>query len=451
MIDELELIRHVRPEVAPPGAETRIAARQALEHAIADHARRPRTPRHGLANVRRLAPALGILVVIAVAAVFLSVQGRKPGSTAPGAGLELIFQAEPTPQAHPVGATAMSRTVAIVRDRLDSVLPGARVSSTGDQLVVRIAGGTSATGSRVAALVRDREQLLFYDWEANALTPGGKSVAALLQRQDPTALQISQGSGAAAPGTAGAGSMSLYLAVQVAAKQPRSPSNTNSRLGLEYFMFGAPGSSACTTAARYYHVKPITGQHCYLAGPEDSVLDLVTTRPPGVGLSAHGVQLFAVRQGWTVLQAVSPNGYDHDLPWSDPTAQYYVLRDNVALFGNSISNPRQSTDQSRAPDVEFGFTGVGQRRFQTLTARLALRGDVVSGLGVTINQHFAVALDSQLITVPSIDFKAYPDGIPGDNGADITGGFTTKSARRLAAQLRAGALPVSLRLLEIRR
>jgi preprotein translocase subunit SecD len=85
-----------------------------------------------------------------------------------------------------------------------------------------------------------------------------------------------------------------------------------------------------------------------------------------------------------------------------------------------------------------------------VTADIAHRGNLVSGLGQVLNQHFAVALDAQLITVPYVDFKTYPDGIPGNNGADITGGFTPASARDLATQLNLGALPVSLRLVSAR-
>jgi SecD/SecF fusion protein len=62
----------------------------------------------------------------------------------------------------------------------------------------------------------------------------------------------------------------------------------------------------------------------------------------------------------------------------------------------------------------------------------------------TLDQHFAVALDQQLITVPIIDFKIYPDGITGGGGADITGGFTIQSARALATLLRYRPLPVNL-------
>jgi preprotein translocase subunit SecD len=45
----------------------------------------------------------------------------------------------------------------------------------------------------------------------------------------------------------------------------------------------------------------------------------------------------------------------------------------------------------------------------------------------------------------------YPNGIPGDNGADITASFTTKSARDLATQLRLGALPIRLHLISAKR
>jgi preprotein translocase subunit SecD len=50
-----------------------------------------------------------------------------------------------------------------------------------------------------------------------------------------------------------------------------------------------------------------------------------------------------------------------------------------------------------------------------------------------------------LITVPSIDFKQYPDGINGDLGADIGGDLTSRSAKDLAILLRFGPLPADFR------
>jgi SecD/SecF fusion protein len=124
-----------------------------------------------------------------------------------------------------------------------------------------------------------------------------------------------------------------------------------------------------------------------------------------------------------------------------------VLKDDIAVWGRDITNPQRSTGRgSGTPDIVFGFTSRGRSEFQKVTAQVARRGSLVSGLGETLNQHFAVALDNQLITVPYIDFKQYPDGINGDNGGDISGSFTITSARDLANELRLGALPLSLKL-----
>jgi SecD/SecF fusion protein len=109
-------------------------------------------------------------------------------------------------------------------------------------------------------------------------------------------------------------------------------------------------------------------------------------------------------------------------------------------------NPQQSTDQGGNPDVSFSFTSNGGKAFQNVTSTIAKRGELVSGLGQTLNQHFAVALDDKLITVPQIDFKTYPEGIVGETGADITGGLTIQSAQDLATQLRLSGLPVLLEL-----
>src|SRR5205807_6239779 len=58
-----------------------------------------------------------------------------------------------------------------------------------------------------------------------------------------------------------------------------------------------------------------------------------------------------------------------------------------------------------------------------------------------------VALDTNLVTVPFIDFKTNPNGIVGGGGADIQGGFTDTSAQQLAQVLRLGALPIKLNLI----
>ncbi len=121
-----------------------------------------------------------------------------------------------------------------------------------------------------------------------------------------------------------------------------------------------------------------------------------------------------------------------------------MLRDRVALAGRNITNPQQGTDQSGKADVQFQFTRAGASGFQHVTAQIAHRGQMISAFHQSLNQHFAVAYGGRLITVPQIDFRTYPDGVPGNGGADITGGFTVSSAQALATALRRGPLPVRL-------
>ncbi|HTR72874.1 MAG TPA: protein translocase subunit SecF, partial [Solirubrobacteraceae bacterium] len=61
--------------------------------------------------------------------------------------------------------------------------------------------------------------------------------------------------------------------------------------------------------------------------------------------------------------------------------------------------------------------------------------------------HFAIALDGQLITAPSIDYTQYPEGIDSSQGSQISGGFTITSAQELASELQSGALPIRLELI----
>jgi len=258
-------------------------------------------------------------------------------------------------------------------------------------------------------------------------------------------MTISEGSAPGPPGSPSAGSMPLYQAVRLASEQPYRASPDNSRITPEYYMFGAPGSAACEAAAEANQTVPAAGQHCLLSGPDENKSDLVTGLPPGV-LAFEG-EILTVPRGTVVLQAI-PASFAKPTPIGDPSAQFFVLRDDVALRGSDITNPRQSTDPNTGwPDVTFGFSSKGKSQFHDLTANIAHRGDLVSGLGEPGNQHFAVALDNQLITVPYIDFKQYPDGINGGNGAEVSGSFTSTSARDLANELRLGPLPVNLKLL----
>jgi SecD/SecF fusion protein len=393
-----------------------------------------------------LAPVIGVLVVAVVVAVFLGLDRSAPSSTAPSHGsVEFVYQGLPSAQAPVVTRGALERTVELIKVRLRALGFGAaRVSLFGANLITIVLPELGDT-ARAEQVIGTTAQLTVYDWEANVLTPNGKTVASQLQTQDPAALEISQGSGNAAPGQPGAGSMNLYDAVTLASKQPYSASARNTRIGDQYWLFGAPGSAACAAAARDQRTAPASGQHCLLSGPDNNQADLLSALPAGV--SASDGQVVIVPRGTVVLQAI-PANFSKPVPIGDPGTQFFVLKDNVALRGTEITHPKQSTDPNTgAPDVTFSFTRKGKTEFQDVTAAIARRGELISGLGQTLNQHFAVALDNELITVPYISFKQYPDGVNGEQGADLTSGFTVTTARSLAAELRLGALPINLKLI----
>jgi SecD/SecF fusion protein len=384
----------------------------------------------------------GSVLVIAVNRTFLGLDLK--------GGVQLVYKGEPTAQTPHVTQAALQRAVDTMSQRVNQLgVSEPQISTQGsDQISVGLPDVQNT--QRAEQLVGTTARLEFYDWEANALAANGKPAAGLLSTQNPSALLVSQGGGSLAPGNPGAGSMGLYKAVTLAAKQPSVSAaqcrvQGCARLGPEYLAFAAPNSPACAAAARVYHTTPVVGQRCDLTpAPALSVSDLYSTLPKGVGPSQ--AQVIVVPQGTVVLQAV-PGNFSHPPKWTNPSAQFFVVKDRVALFGTDITNPQQSTDQSGSPDVTFGFTGKGGSEFQKVTAEIAHRGDLASGLGQNVDEHFAVALDTQLITVPSIAHKTYPDGIPGTNGADITGGFTLQTAQDLATQLRLGALPINLKLI----
>jgi hypothetical protein len=171
--------------------------------------------------------------------------------------------------------------------------------------------------------------------------------------------------------------------------------------------------------------------------------------PGAGGMSVHQALLLIPKAApggrFALVQAVDLDPR-HPTPPGAPNAKFYVLRGPPGLSRTDITNPQAGRNPNTgAPIVTFDFTGPGRRAFKRLTAKVARRGSLVSVLVETLNQHFAIALDGQLITVPFIDFKQYPDGINGDRGADIAGNLTSRSARVLAILLRYGPLPADFR------
>jgi SecD/SecF fusion protein len=157
-----------------------------------------------------------------------------------------------------------------------------------------------------------------------------------------------------------------------------------------------------------------------------------------------------VNPGTVILQARPTESAAGKVIVKEPNS-WYVVNDNPVLSGNDITHPQQGFDEpSSQPNVSFGFTGHGRTVFEKVTKEIAHRGQEAQLPGVSKEaalQHFAVALDGQLITAPSIDYTRYPEGIDSAQGSQISGGFTITSAQELAEELQSGALPIRLSLI----
>jgi preprotein translocase subunit SecD len=100
------------------------------------------------------------------------------------------------------------------------------------------------------------------------------------------------------------------------------------------------------------------------------------------------------------------------------------------LSGSDLKEAAVTFDQNTGkPQVQLTFTATGAKKFADITSR-------------NVGKVVAIALDQQVIEAPTVQ-----QPIVGGN-AVITGSFTTQQANDLAIQLNAGALPVSLSVLQ---
>ena len=135
-----------------------------------------------------------------------------------------------------------------------------------------------------------------------------------------------------------------------------------------------------------------------------------------------------------------------------PGTYWYLFQQkdpNLVLKGSELTSVKQDFDpQTGGPIVTFNFSGKGRTQFHNITAQLATDGKThfqVAGAGAqpaNYFQHFAVVLDNRMETAPYIDFQQNPDGISGDNGAEIGNIGSVGAAKDIALVLQTGSLPV---------
>jgi protein-export membrane protein SecD len=126
-----------------------------------------------------------------------------------------------------------------------------------------------------------------------------------------------------------------------------------------------------------------------------------------------------------------PAGY-RIYPGADREEGDQLLRETPVVRGDELKSAQAAFDsQTHEPIIAFTFNGSGARKFGEFTK-------------THVGRPFAIVLDDKVISAPVIR-----DAILGGSG-QISGNFSVETANQLAIQLRSGALPAKLTVIEER-
>jgi SecD/SecF fusion protein len=359
----------------------------------------------------------GLLIASAVA---IATKPTKLGLDLQG-GVELVYQVKARAGQPPPSADTIARTIEVMRERVDQIgVAEPEIQQAGGNQI-NVALPDVSNLQQAIKQVGTVAQLAFYDWEPNVIGPDG--------RPDPENPAVTGGQNA---GNASAG-LTLYDALLRAEKRPAKIEENNSRDGNLYYAVDRK-------------LKKVYGLG------EESRADALAKVPAPIRRAAQAAgkpaaDIIVVKPDTVLLRAQKPTKGPKPDRW-------FVLKDDVALAGKEIKNPEQNFDQGTGgtgePIVTFSFTDKGRKTWEAVTKRIAQRGQASVGIlssGDQTLQHFAIALDNELVSSPTIDYRKYPEGLDGRGGSQIQGTFTIGSAQELANILKTGALPVRLELI----
>jgi SecD/SecF fusion protein len=351
---------------------------------------------------------LAALIGVALLAVPGSPAHKKPnlGLDLQG-GLEVVLQAQP-PKGRKLTGADLDRSVSIIRDRIDKLgVSETEVRKQGsDQIVIQLPGVTDP--DRATQIIGKTAQLELYKFESNLIGPS-RSV-----QGDPV------------PST------SLF---NLLASQQSKIKGDNAR---EWYLFNADKKR--------------------VAGPretKDEILQLPRVkRRLKDGELPKGWKFMGVPEGAIVLTCGIGERYCPGAPEADPTTNYfYLLRYQPRDKNNPVpemtgedlklSGTRQDFGQNGEPIVLMEFTNKGAKKFHQVTRDIVNSSRIKSSQGRgKVLDSFAIVLDGEIKSAPTVDPDENPDGIPGDNGAQITGIGDVGEAKDLALVLQTGALPI---------
>jgi SecD/SecF fusion protein len=366
---------------------------------------------------RRAAVIVVALVAAALVGVGLLAVPGSPLEQRPTLGLDLQGGLEVTLQAVPpldrdLTKEDLDRSVSIMRDRVDKLgVAEPEIRTQGDdQISIQLPGVKDPAAA--AAIIGKTAQLELFDLQANLVAPS-IDVRTKQAIATPKLYDLLAGQQA----LAAKGKPNTYYVFETKGKK----------------LVRGPVNSKETALAKWDGKLP--PGHKLFAVPPDTVVvscGIGEESCPGVGQlnpSQNSYYLFR----YTPPEVPEMTGEDLDL-----------------------SGTRQDFDtRTGEPIVLMDFTDKGADRFEDITREIAQRGKLLfnsvgGGQGDYRNwlQSFAIVLDREIKSYPTIDFEEYPGGITGSNGAQISGIGNIGDAKDLALVLQTGALPVEFRTLD---
>jgi SecD/SecF fusion protein len=366
---------------------------------------------------------LGLIVLALVGVALMAVPGspaeKKPtlGLDLQG-GLEVVLKAVP-PKGHTLTTEDLDRSIDIMRKRIDKLgvsEPEIRKQGS-NQIVIQLAGVHNAADA--AKLIGKTAQLEFYDLEGDLTGPSAPTLNQIYPKASASLYDIL--SNASTVALADKGTPEQWYLFDPQHKPRVGPVPTEEKLKASK-VFSQTLGGKLPKGWRILRV------------PQNTVV---------VSCDAGCVQ--------TQNQIVAPTWFFLFKHTAENAANRIPEMTGSEL---KLSGTRADFDpQTGAPVVLMQFTGKGKKVFHDITRREAQRGaaraaaagasgaDAVNKYG----QHFAIVLDRKIESAPYIDFNRNPDGIPGDNGAqiDLGNGGTIGEGKQLALVLQTGALPIN--------
>jgi SecD/SecF fusion protein len=324
-------------------------------------------------------------------------------------GLEVVLRAVP-PKGHQLTDSDMDRSVEIMRSRVDKLgVSEPEIRKQGDdQIVIQLPGVTDP--SAALRLIGKTAQLWLFDLQADILEPTATSQGLVNQPAPMTSLfQLLK---TIQPQTKTGTPTEYYLANPKTKKVILGPQDTKQRLRDAY-------------RARFN--KPVPKSFAFYGVPAKKII-----LNCGIGERyCPGVNEAPPTRNYYYLFRFDPDNARRPIP-------------EMTGADLKLDGTRQDISQTEGPIVLMEFTGKGGDKFHEITRELAARGQTISsqiGNHDAALQSFAIVLDREIKSAPTVDWEQNPDGIAGGS-AQITGIGDAGEAKDLALVLQTGALPV---------